>query len=266
MKNNLIIGNTSQSSYYFPKDYIRISSRNIDFNYLKNNKWGSVYVTLSEQRFYMDNIDYITPNFHYTLDIIYNLINNSDKIAIYSSCELWNKCKGIINLNDKFSNDYPNDYALSKEMLVNKIFELRKKDKKYNKVIIIHPFYFNSVHRQKNFLFGKIFDSIINEKKIETGDTYFYRDMVHTKYMVERSINAISDEIIGSGRLFFINDFIRDLYSFFDMDYDFYVKEKKIESIHSEKLYYSYQKNIYTYERLFKDTIDDIKKYKNYVR
>ena len=35
---NLIIGNTSQISYFFPSSYDRISSRNIDFLNFKNVK------------------------------------------------------------------------------------------------------------------------------------------------------------------------------------------------------------------------------------
>ena len=37
---------------------------------------------------------------------------------------------------------------------------------------IFHPFYFNSVYRKPYFLFGKIFDSIINEKKIKVPLIY----------------------------------------------------------------------------------------------
>ena len=59
MMNSLIIGDTSQLSYYFPDDYISISSRNIDFNYLKNNKWDNVYITYAEQRIYENNIDFL---------------------------------------------------------------------------------------------------------------------------------------------------------------------------------------------------------------
>ena len=74
------------------------------------------------------------------------------------------------------------------------------------------------------------------------------------------SIKSKSDEIVGSGRLYYVNDFIRDIYKNFDMDYEYYVKEdKNIINNHSEKLYYSYQKNIYTYQMLLNDTIKNIK-------
>ncbi len=37
----------------------------------------------------------------------------------------------------------------------------------YNKVIFIHPFYFNSIYRSEYFLFGKVFKSIMNKEKMK---------------------------------------------------------------------------------------------------
>jgi len=263
MGNNLVIGSTSQLAHYFPDDYIKISSRNIDMNYLKMNKWDSVYITFAEQRVHMNDIDYITPNYIYTMEVINSLIDNSNKIVIYTTCELWNKYKGAVYINSEPEYEYNNDYVKSKLMLRNKIYELRNIDKKWFKIVIIHPFYFNSTLRKDGFLFNKIFDSIINNKKIEIGNTNFERDMVHTKYIAEKSISATKDEMIGSGMLFNINKFIKDLYNAFNMDYNFYVKENiNIKDNHSKKSYYSKQEKIYTYDMLLKDTIDDIKKIK----
>ena len=44
---NIVIGNTSQLAYYFPDDYIKISSRNIQ---LTNNQYDRVYICFAEQR------------------------------------------------------------------------------------------------------------------------------------------------------------------------------------------------------------------------
>lgn len=260
MENNLIIGNTSQLSYFFPKDFIRISSRNVDMDYLKNNEWNSVYITFAEQRTNNDGVDCITPNFIYTIEILNNLIENSKKIVVYTTCELWNDYVGRVSINDPPKWTWPNrnGYCLSKEMLMNYILIKRKKD--WNNIIIIHPFNFNSSYRRMDFLFGKIYDSIINKKQIEIGDTYFYRDIIHTKYVVKRSILSNDDEMVGSGRLTLVNDYIRDLYGSFNMDYNFYVKENlEKKARHSEKLFYSEQKNIYSYDMLLNDSIEDIK-------
>lgn len=259
MENNLVIGNTSQLSYFFPDDYIKISSRNVDMDYLKNNEWNSVYITFAEQRTDKDEVDCITPNFIYTIDIIKNLVQNSKKIVIYTTCELWNGYVGRVSIKDppRWTWSNRNGYCLSKEMLMNYILIKRKED--WKNVVIIHPFNFNSSHRRMDFLFGKIYDSIINRKKIEIGDTYFYRDIVHAKQVVRRSIMAQNDEMVGSGRLILVNDYIRDLYKKFDLPYNHYVKENiTIRARHSEKLFYSEQDIIYPYDMLLNDSIEDI--------
>lgn len=260
MSRNLIIGKTSQLSPFFPDDYERISSRDIDMSYLENNVWDSVYITFAEQRVHLNDVDYITPNYLYAKEIINKLSINTKKIVVYSTCELWNNKVGCVYLKDDLNYTYSNDYCLSKEMLINYI-KSEREENRLNNIIIIHPFNFNSTYRKSGFLFSKIFDSLINKVPIEIGNTYFYRDIVHAKYIVERSIMSTDDDLVGSGRLFFINDYIRDLFKYFNMNYNEYVKENiNTKSIHSEKLYYSYQKNIYTYDNLLSDTIEDIEK------
>ena len=220
--NNLVIGDSSQLSFYFPKDYVKISSRNIDFKEFKGTNWDSVYLCFGESnKFVDDKTSYEKINFDLTIDVIESVKETSKKIVVYSTCELWNKESGQISLNTDFD-FYQTPYLLSKYKLTEHIY------KNYDNVIIKFPFNFNSIRRNKNFLFGKIFDSILNKTKIEIGDTYFYRDMIHPKFVVDRSINIDEHEIIGSGRLIFVNDFIRDLYNEFNMDYDEYVTENKI--------------------------------------
>jgi len=260
---NLVIGNTSQLSHYFPSDYIKISSRNIDFDYLKNNNWDSVYITFAEQRIYEPNIDYINPNYIYTLQIINSLLNNVNKIVCYTSCELWNNLSGHIDINTEF-NYLPlnNEYCISKLLLWNKISELRKINSDYNKVIFMHPFYFNSTYRSEYFLFGKIFTSIINKKQITVGNLHFYRDIIHAKFLVNKSIEANQDSVIGAGKLFNVRDFIKDLYKINDLDFDYFVKEDLVFKPGKEKLIMAKVNWNYTYQNLLNDTQEDIIKYK----
>jgi GDP-D-mannose dehydratase len=252
---NLIIGDTSQLAQYFPEEYIKVSSRNIDFNYLKNNLWESVYITFAEQRIYDANIDYITPNYLYTLQIINSLLESSQKIVCYTSCELFNELSGRININTlpKF---YPlnNEYCISKLLLWNKITELKKINNPYNKVIFMHPFYFNSIHRSEYFLFGKIFNSIIQRQKIEVNNLDFYRDMVHAKFVVEKSIEATQDTMIGSGKLFNIRQFIKDLYQLNGLDFDYLVQENQSGIKGKEKLIMADVPWDYSYQDLLTDT------------
>ena len=147
-------------------------------------------------------------------------------------------------------------------MLLDKIKELQKTNSLYNKVIFIHPFYFNSVRRCKYFLFGKIFDSIINKKQIEIGDVNFNRDMVHTSFVVKKSIEATEDMMVGSGKLFNVRDFIKDLYKLNDLDFNYYVKENlSIPTSGQPKLIMADVPWNYEYQDLLNDTREDIINY-----
>ena len=256
---NLVIGSSSQLAQYFPSDYIKLSSRNIDFDYLKSNVWDSVYITFAEQRIYDPNIDYITPNYIYTLRIIEALLPTSNKVVCYTSCELWNELIGHISPKTpaKFC-PLSNEYCISKLLLWNKILELRKIDSIYSKVLFMHPFYFNSIYRSEYFLFGKIFDSIRNRKKIAVGNLDFERDMVHTSFVVKKSIEANQDTMIGSGKLTNARRFIRDLYQLNGMDFMRFVEEDMFASIGKPKRIVAKVDWEYTYQDLLSDTQNDI--------
>lgn len=259
---NLVIGNTSQLSKYFPDDFIRISSRNIDYELLSQVKWNVVYICVGESRKFLNDIKiYDEVNFYLTLEIIEKFKNISRKIIIYSTCELWNRYSGSISLKKEF--DFHNTpYLQSKYKITQHILNNKSK---FENVIILYPFNFNSIERKSDFLFGKIFNSILDKKIIEIGDTYFYRDLIHPKFVVNQSITAEEDMIIGSGRLTFVNDFIRDLYKNFGMNYEDFVKEN-FENYKEYKFrteYYLESRNsLYTYNQLIEDTCNDIKKYK----
>jgi len=257
---NLIIGNTSQLSYYFPDDYIKISSRNIDKKFITSQNWDRVYICFGESRKFIDDIRmHDDVNFYYTLEIINLLKNNSKSIIVYSTCELWNQVDGKIDLSMNF-NFYSTPYLQSKYRLSKHIISNKSE---YFNVFVLYPFNFNSTYRNEDFLFGKIFNSIINKKIIEIGNTYFYRDIIHPKFVVDKSIKAFENEIIGSGRLIFVNDFIRDIYKYFKMDYNQYIIENisKYKEYEKVKEYY-YNSNIcqYSYDDLLSDTILDIEK------
>ena len=53
--NNLVIGNTSQLSYYFPDDYEKISSRDINFTEIKKkNIKEYIFYLLSKEHLLMN--------------------------------------------------------------------------------------------------------------------------------------------------------------------------------------------------------------------
>jgi nucleoside-diphosphate-sugar epimerase len=255
---NLIIGDTSQLSQYFPKDYIRISSRNIDFKGLQEDKYDSVYLCFADQRTFIEDNEkeFVKVNYNYTLDVINFFKPISNRVVIYSTCELWNNVEGGVNIDTPFDYNY-SPYIKSKELLTNRIKDLRD----YNQnVIIIYPFNFNSPFRKGGFLFGKIFDSIINKKKIEIGNTDFNRDLIHPSYIVERSIKAEKDELVGSGNLININKFIRNLYKEMNMVYEDYVTENSVNNLQvKRKEFYCETDTKYPYDLLLSKTVEDIK-------
>ena len=110
-------------------------------------------------------------------------------------------------------------------------------------------------------MFSKIFSSIQNKEKITIGDTYFYRDLIHPKFLVEQSLSAKKDLLVGSGRLTFVNDFIRDLYQHSGLEYDQFVNEDQSCSLSTKRnIYYLKSKEVlYSYQQLLTDTLDDLK-------
>ena len=254
---NLVIGNTSQLSNYFPSDYERISSRNINFDKYKNNQYDRVYICFSEQRTFLKNDGIFKDiNLSYTINILSDFVKISNKIIVYGTSELWNKYNGAINVSLPF--DYHSTpYIESKDIMVNAIKKLGMSN-----VIIVHPFNFNSIHRKEGFLFSKIFNSLLYNKKIEIGDTHFYRDLIHPKFVVDQSIKTDKDIIIGSGRLTFVNDFIRDLYKGMDMDYDCYVTENIKNNLDIKRNINYSDTFVSDYKKLLETTLYEIKRNK----
>jgi len=256
---NLVIGNTSQLSNYFPIGYERISSRDVNFDDYKDKNYDRVFICFSEQRtFIKDNKNlFYDINVDYTISIILFFRKISNKVIIYGTSELWNKCNGPINITVPMNyNETP--YIDSKRKMVETIKKLDMPN-----VIIIHPYNFNSIYRKEGFLFWKIFDSILYDKKIEIGNTYFYRDLVHPKYIVEQSIGAEEDMLVGSGRLMFVNDFIKDLYYGSRMEYSYFVTENSKHNLNIERNINYSDNYICSYEKILDETLNEIKKRKD---
>lgn len=255
---NLIIGESSQLSQYFPDDYERISSRNINFDDYKDQKYDRVYICFSEQRtFLKDENIFDDINVDYTINIIISFLNISNKIIVYGTSELWNLYNGPINVKMPYDYD-PSPYIESKKKMVHIIRNLGM-----DNVIILHPYNFNSIYRKEGFLFWKIVNSIVYDEKIEIGDTYFYRDLIHPKVVVEESIKAEEDMIVGSGRLIFVNDFIRDLYYGMRMEYDYYVTENNRNNLSTKRNINYSDRYLCNYKKILEETVYEIKKLKD---
>ena len=84
---NLIIGNTSQLSYYFPDEYTRISSHNINFEEISKKNWDRVFLCFGESRKYIrDTKIYDEINFYLTLEVIEKLKDCVKSFVLYSTC------------------------------------------------------------------------------------------------------------------------------------------------------------------------------------
>lgn len=240
---DIIIGASSQIAKYFPENIVRTSSRQ-NYDYLLDTKWDTVYVCFGENRTYMaesndENLirQFYDINYDLTIQTVEAFAPISRRVVVYSTAELWNDCVGPVGIHTPFGFK-SNHYILSKYNLTVKL-----KDKnRYPNVSIAYPFNFNGVHRKGEFLFGKVFDSILNRKRIRLGDTYYYRDILHPVTAANESmIHEVGEDfMIGSGRVIFVNDLIRSLYHSFGMEYDDMVEENITSPSHyRQHIFYS---------------------------
>lgn len=258
--NNLVIGDTSQLSYYFPNSYLRISSRNIDFDFIKKSNIDSVYILFAEQRTFLNESEnfFNEVNVDYTLKVVDKIKDYVKNIVIYSTSELWNNYEGKVFVKDRFDYNY-SPYIKSKEILCNKINENKSN---YTNVNIIYPFNFNSPYRKSGFLFSKIFDSLINKNINQIGDVNFTRDLIHPSIIVKESINTNEDKLIGLGKLINVETYISDLFNLHKLNYkDYLFFEKNYNLNNVRKNYFSGQ-SYSNYNELLTLTNKDVYEYK----
>ena len=261
---NLVIGDTSQLSHFFPKSFERLSSRNINLKEIPKI-YENIYITFAQQNvFESDGSNFTNVNTFLPLEVSEYFLESCKKIVVYTTCEMYNNHVGSISLETlpsfkpKNNNNYTN-YILSKLLLFKHIEKNRKKNSLWEKVVIIHPFNFESSFKNKQFLFGKIKDSILNKKKIEVGNLDFYKDLSHTKRIVQASMDTHVDLVFGSGKLYNVRETIKKIYDKMDLDFNEYVKEESHFSKSKPNFYYS--SNQHTYD-FVEDFVEDLKSVK----
>lgn len=265
---NLVVGDTSQLAKYFPDSFVKISSRNIDYEYIQSQKWNCVYICFAEQRtFLADNkIDNEFNNINFCLvkQVIDKL--KANRIIYYSTAELWNDHNGPVGVTTPFQFN-PNSYTISK---YNITMELLNK-KKYSNVSIVYPFNFNSIYRKSGYLFSKIFQSILEEIPITIGDTNYYRDIVHPEMVVDCTLKHDiigEDFIVGSGRLSHVNDIIVDLYTKMGMDYKKYVTVniENFSHYRNRMFYNTFDVPEYRIESVINKTVTELLSVKGFIK
>lgn len=257
--NNLIIGETAQLAFYFPENFQKISSRNINFDFFKNKNFDSVYILFAEQRTFLKESEsfFVETNVNYTLKVINFFKNIAKKIIIYSTSELWNNCDGAVSINTNYNYNYT-PYIKSKEILCNFINEHKSS---YSNVHIVYPFNFNSPYRKEGFLFSKIFLSLLKKEKITIGNIDFFRDIIHPSVIINNSLNLSKDILIGSGELINIKNFVKDLYTNLNLNYLEYININDANNLSNERKNYFSLDKYSNYKELLELTHNDIKKY-----
>jgi len=209
---DLVIGSTSQLAHYFPEDYVKISSRDIP-RWVFAEKWKNVYICFAEQRTFSDNTKvFFDVNFTYTKQVIDKLRYN--RLYFYSTMYLWNAL-------ERFTVDTPfkyhkTPYIESKELITRHVMDIPN-------TTVLFPCNFNSIYRKEGFLFGKVFDSIKNKRKIHLGYTNFVKEMTHPRFVVEESFGT--EHKLIRGVKVNVNAVIRELYSRSGLVYGDYVTE-----------------------------------------
>ena len=216
---SLIIGASSQLSRYMSPNIVRVSARNIP-NFVWENVWENVYILFAEQRTSFSKMEYYKSDFY---DVNYALTKqifekiSCQNFVFLSTTELWNQCSGSISIETPF-NFSQNYYTDSKLKITNYLLS------EGDKVKIFYPFNFNSKFRKDTFLYKKIYESILNKKKISVGNLDFSREIMHAKFVANQiEINKKSD-IIGTGNIINIEKFFKDLYTLKRLDFEFFVE------------------------------------------
>ena len=79
---NLIIGENSQLGYYL--EGIRVSSREIPYEFITKHKWDRIYLCFAEQRTFIDKSDSFNEiNYELTKKIIDRLYDNCNQFVLF---------------------------------------------------------------------------------------------------------------------------------------------------------------------------------------
>jgi nucleoside-diphosphate-sugar epimerase len=259
---NLIIGNTSQLTPYFKEldnEILTVSSREFTPEKVGNQQFDKVFLAFAEQRTFLTSDYYFfkETNVDYTIKVIKEMSPYTKTFVVYLTSELWNNYTGEIDLNMPFYYNF-SPYIGSKEMLHAEILKLRAEG---IDIKMVYPFNFNSPYRREGFLFSKFMNVILNKEHITVGDLNFTRDIIHPRLIVEASLNTESDVIVGSGNLINVRQFYIDLLKEFSIIYEEYVTENLSSFVNTREPYFL--KTDIKYNNLLKDTVNDIRKFKD---
>lgn len=263
-KRSLIIGGSSQLAQYFPDDWIRVSSRDINFKEIESEQWSQIHVCFSEQRTYLANDpkykqDFWSVNYDKTIDVISRVSPLADKVVFYSTAELWNKRNGSVTTETPFL-FHENHYTESKAAITEHI----RSTKYFSNVAVVYPFNFNGPTRRPEYMFGKVFRSIAMNIPITLGDIDYRRELLHPSMVAivgKDQVISGGQMIAGSGIPVYIKGFVERLYRFFGRDMERLVTfNHNTPSIYRKHVFYSATiERSFNEDRVFQLTADELK-------
>jgi len=245
VEKKLIIGKNSQLSYFYPNSFTRISAREVISEQIYSETWDKVYLFFAEQRTSIANDKaykdlFYKINVELTKEICKKI--KSKKIIFLSTSELWNKCSGKVSIETPW-NYTENFYTDSKKEITNFLLQDER-------ITVFYPFNYNSIYRKQSFLFHKIYDSIINKKNIKVGNLNIRRELLHANFVKKEIENKKEHDLIGSGHLINIRNFIVELYKKNNLNYNDFVEENTDTKMVNNEFYYHRKVNYSITERI----------------
>jgi hypothetical protein len=84
------------------------------------------------------------------------------------------------------------------------------------------------------------------------------RDVLHTSWVAEKSTEADTHMIIGSGNIINVKKYVVDLYKSFELSFDELVSESANFFVQKNPIYLESDRVLYTYPKLLEDTVNDL--------
>ena len=248
---NLVLGENSQLGYFL--DGIKVSARNIPYEFICQNKWDRIYICFAEQRTFIDNSDsFMKINFDLTKEVVDRLYEHCKEFVFYSTAMLWSENSGEYSLSCPY-NYKETDYLNSKEKITEHL-------KGIDKVRIHYPCNFNSKQRKGGFLFSSLYDVIMNKKKIQVRCLDFEKEIAHTSYIADRSKNTVVDSILAPGYSINVRELFTDILNAFGMDIKEYIEETEIDTfVKPNNYYYNIVDKNYSKDKLICSFIEELK-------
>jgi len=247
--NNLIIGENSQLGYYL--EGVRVSSREIPYEFITKYKWNRIYLCFAEQRTFIDKSNLFNDiNYELTKNIVDKLYDTCNQFVFYSTTLLWSGYS-------KYNMDMPylykeTNYLSSKEKITNYLNGIEK-------VVTHYPCNFNSKKRKRGFLFSSLYD-ILKYQKVELKCLDFNKELCHASYVAKKSQCTKTNSIIAPGYCTNIRELFTGICKKMKINIDDYMKETGCADFETPKEYcYDIVDNSYNKDRLIDSFVEEMR-------